>query len=114
MTPLRGSLTVFRADGRGPAAGDAAAAGGNGERAVAPHTVPGLTFEHSTWLLPSNYGYVSDQASIVLSDELPGDDQITSYPGIRLPGRSTWRRLTPRCSIGTCCGISGRRRLTTT
>jgi hypothetical protein len=74
----------------------------------------GLTFEHSTWLLPSNDGYVSDQASIVLSDELPGDDQITSYPGIRLPGRSTWRRLTPRCSIGTCCGISGRRRSTTT
>ena len=45
----------------------------------------GLTFEHTTWLVPNGEGYVGDQASLVFTDPLP-EDQITSYPGIRLPG----------------------------
>jgi hypothetical protein len=44
----------------------------------------GLTFEHSTWLTPSSEGYIGDQASIVFTQPLP-DDEITSYPGHRLP-----------------------------
>jgi hypothetical protein len=45
----------------------------------------GLTFEHTTWLMPNGEGYIGDQASLVFTGPLP-DDQITSYPGIRLPG----------------------------
>jgi hypothetical protein len=45
----------------------------------------GLTFEHSTWMVPSSEGYVGDQASIVFTQTLP-DDEISSYPGHRLPG----------------------------
>ncbi len=44
----------------------------------------GLTFEHATWLLPDSEGYVGDQASIVFTEPLPAD-QISSYPGHRLP-----------------------------
>jgi hypothetical protein len=44
----------------------------------------GLTFEHSTWLVPDTEGYVGDQASIVFVQPLPADE-ITSYPGHRLP-----------------------------
>ncbi len=44
----------------------------------------GLTFEHTTWLVPSSEGYVGDQASIVFTQPLP-DDEISSYPGHRLP-----------------------------
>jgi hypothetical protein len=44
----------------------------------------GITFEHSTWLVPSSEGYVGDQASIVFTQPLP-DDEISSYPGHRLP-----------------------------
>ena len=45
----------------------------------------GITFEHTTWLVPNSEGYVGDQASIVFTEPLP-DDEITSYPGLRLPG----------------------------
>ena len=44
----------------------------------------GIAFEHSTWLVPSSEGYVGDQASIVFTEPLP-DDEISSYPGHRLP-----------------------------
>ena len=44
----------------------------------------GLTFEHTTWLVPNNEGYVGDQASVVFTEKLPSDE-ITSYPGHRLP-----------------------------
>jgi hypothetical protein len=44
----------------------------------------GLTFEHATWLLPDSEGYVGDQASVVFTERLP-DDEISSYPGHRLP-----------------------------
>jgi hypothetical protein len=44
----------------------------------------GITFEHTTWLVPSSEGYVGDQASIAFTQPLP-DDEITSYPGHRLP-----------------------------
>jgi hypothetical protein len=44
----------------------------------------GLTFEHTTWLVPNREGYVGDQASVVFTERLP-DDQISSYPGHRLP-----------------------------
>jgi GH141 insertion domain/Right handed beta helix region/Pel9A-like, right handed beta helix region len=44
----------------------------------------GLTFEHTTWLVPDSEGYVGDQASIVFTQPLPAD-QITWYPGHRLP-----------------------------
>ncbi len=44
----------------------------------------GITFAHSTWLVPSSEGYVGDQASIVFTQPLPAD-QISSYPGHRLP-----------------------------
>jgi len=45
----------------------------------------GLTFEHTTWLVPNGEGYVGDQASVVITGPLP-NDQLTSYPGGRLPG----------------------------
>jgi hypothetical protein len=45
----------------------------------------GLTFEHTNWLVPNGEGYVGDQASVVFTEPLP-DDEITSYPGLRLPG----------------------------
>lgn len=45
----------------------------------------GLMFEHSTWLLPSREGYISDGGSgLVLTEPLPSD-QLTSYPGVRPP-----------------------------
>ena len=44
----------------------------------------GLTFEYSTWLVPDGEGFIGDQASIVFTQALPVD-QITSYPGHRLP-----------------------------
>jgi len=44
----------------------------------------GLTFEHSTWLLPNTEGYIGDQASVVFTQTLP-DDEISSYPGHRIP-----------------------------
>ena len=46
--------------------------------------IPGLTIEHATWLVPNSEGYVGDQASVVYTQPLPGDE-ITSYPGHRLP-----------------------------
>jgi hypothetical protein len=45
----------------------------------------GISFEHSTWLLPNSEGYVGDQASVVFTQVLPADE-ISSYPGHRLPG----------------------------
>ena len=44
----------------------------------------GIAFQGSTWLLPTSEGYIGDQASIVFTEALPAD-QITSYPGHRLP-----------------------------
>jgi len=44
----------------------------------------GLTFEHTTWLLPNSEGFIGDQASIAFTQRLPAD-QTTSYPGHRLP-----------------------------
>lgn len=44
----------------------------------------GLTFEHTTWLLPNIEGFIGDQASIAFTQRLPAD-QITSYPGHRSP-----------------------------
>ena len=44
----------------------------------------GLTFANTTWLLPSTDGFVGDQASIVFTEGLLGD-QFTSYPSIRHP-----------------------------
>jgi Concanavalin A-like lectin/glucanases superfamily/Chitobiase/beta-hexosaminidase C-terminal domain/Right handed beta helix region len=43
-----------------------------------------LTFAYSTWLRPSDEGFVGDQASIVFTQPLP-EDEITSYPGHRHP-----------------------------
>ena len=48
----------------------------------------GIHFEHSTWLYPETDGYVGDQSQIVFEDALP-EDEITSYPGTRLPGAVT-------------------------
>ena len=44
----------------------------------------GLTFEHATWLVPNSEGFIGDQASVVYVQPLPADE-ITSYPGHRLP-----------------------------
>ncbi len=44
----------------------------------------GLTFEHTTWVLPNSEGFIGDQASIVFTQRLPGD-QVSTYPGHRLP-----------------------------
>jgi hypothetical protein len=44
----------------------------------------GITFQGSTWLVPTSEGYIGDQASIVFTEPLPSD-QIASYPGHRLP-----------------------------
>jgi hypothetical protein len=44
----------------------------------------GLTFAHSNWLLPSQEGFVGDQAFTIFTEVLP-DDEITSYPGVRHP-----------------------------
>lgn len=44
----------------------------------------GTTFHGSTWLVPTNEGYIGDQASIVYTEALPVDE-VTSYPGHRLP-----------------------------
>jgi PKD repeat protein len=44
----------------------------------------GLTFEYSTWLSPSDTGFIGDQASTEFVQPLP-DDEITSYPSRPLP-----------------------------
>lgn len=44
----------------------------------------GLTFEHSTWILPNNEGFIGDQAFTIFTQPLP-NDEITSYPGYRHP-----------------------------
>jgi hypothetical protein len=43
-----------------------------------------LTFEHSTWMLPSTEGYVGDQSSTYFVEALPVD-QVTSYPSPPVP-----------------------------
>jgi hypothetical protein len=48
----------------------------------------GLTFEHSTWLSPSNEGFIGDQASTEFVQPLPADE-ITSYPSRPLPAAVT-------------------------
>jgi hypothetical protein len=45
----------------------------------------GLDFAYSTWLLPSNEGFIGDQASIVFTQPQPADE-IASYNGHRIPG----------------------------
>ena len=44
----------------------------------------GLTFAHSTWLLPNSEGFIGDQAFTVFVTPLP-HDEITSYPSPRHP-----------------------------
>ncbi len=44
----------------------------------------GLTFEHTTWLVPNSEGFIGDQASLVYIQPLPADE-IASYPSYRLP-----------------------------
>lgn len=44
----------------------------------------GLTFEHSTWLLPNSEGFIGDQAFTYFVQPLP-NDEITSYPSQKHP-----------------------------
>jgi len=68
-----------------------------------------LTFAYSTWLVPSNEGFVGDQASIVFTGPLP-DDEITSYPGHRHPAAvhvEAAANLTFERNVFTHLGSSG-------
>jgi len=44
----------------------------------------GINFEYSNWLVPNSEGFVGDQACVIFTQLLPGDE-ITSYPGHRHP-----------------------------
>ena len=56
---------------RGAAARAAGERGGTLDAPVHHLQFRGLTFEHTTWLLPNSEGYVGDQASIVFTQPLP-------------------------------------------